>query len=143
LPLDPFQILAEHPDIILIRMPLPPYDMGRWYPSERVIVLDEGLTKAEERCTLLHELVHAIGDDDVLGDCWLGGKQEMRCHARVARLLIPIDRLIAESAQAADDYQLAEALHVDLETLWVRRETLSDLELEMLADARDDEWSVA
>lgn len=136
---DPYKLLSIHSDITLLRRCLPPGELGRWYPEQRVIVLSPTLTQAEERCTLMHELVHALQDDRGIDDTWLNDRQEKACHELVARALVPIERLIAEARQAADEYQLAEALDVDLDTLNHRLRTLSPFERRYLTDAHDME----
>lgn len=134
MPGDPYALLLVHSDITLLRRTLPAGEMGRWYPEQRVIVLSPDLTRAEERCTLFHELVHALGDDCGVEEPWLAGRQEKHCHEMVARALIPLERLIAESQLAADDFQLAEALDVDLNTLQIRAETLTASERAVVRD---------
>lgn len=125
---DPYKLLSIHDDITLLRRPLPGGDMGRWYPEQRVIVLDTNLTANEERCTLMHELIHALQDESGIEDAWFAGRQERACHELVARTLIPLRRLATEARAAADDHQLADALEVDHDTLLHRIRTLTPFE---------------
>lgn len=88
-----------------------------YYPDIDTIVLDERLTQAQKRCTLMHELVHRMLQDD--GDLpeQYDARQERRCRALTARFLIDIFDL-GEALQWSDDpHELAEHLVVDLDTL--------------------------
>ena len=60
----------------------------RW--SRRSILLDIRLSRAEERCTLTHELVHAERGPF---PCWLTAREEAAVNAEAARRLIPLDAL--------------------------------------------------
>ena len=67
---------------------MPVRGMCRW--NRRTILLDIRLSRAEERCTLTHELVHAE-----LGPFprWLTAREEAAVNAEAARRLIPLDAL--------------------------------------------------
>lgn len=127
--MDPFEVLKQHLDITLLRTDLPDGTKGYWWPEFRVVMLATGLTQAEERCTLAHELVHAFRGDFHIDDPWLAKRQEQDCELAVARYLIPLDRLATELASRPDDYRLAEALNVDLETLSIRLGHLTPAEI--------------
>lgn len=88
-----------------------------YYPEIDCIVLDERLTDAEKRCSLMHELVHRAMQDE--GDLpeHFDGKQEWRCRAATARELIDIFDL-GDAYQWSDDlHEIAEHLDVDIDTL--------------------------
>jgi Zn-dependent peptidase ImmA (M78 family) len=125
---DPFEILAEHNDLSLCRTRLPRGERGRWYPDLHVIVLDDRLTQAEARCTLMHELVHRMRGDVHVNDGRSHNRQEKACHMTVARLLIPFEALFTAMQWGRDPHELAEELFVDEETLRARVLGLSDRE---------------
>jgi Zn-dependent peptidase ImmA (M78 family) len=143
---DPFELLAQHPDISLGFTRLPRGERGRWYPDLHVILLDERLTQAERRCTLLHELVHRMRGDSHVEDQRELSRQERDCHLTVARLLIPLDRLKAAMQWGRDPQELADELWVDVETLQARVMGLSAEEAAFVraVEVEDEEmWGVA
>ena len=75
-------------------------DKGRWYPARRTISLRADLPARARRCTLAHELGHAVlGHDAGAGlPQWVVDKQE-----RAA------DRWAAETLISEDAYKSAEA----------------------------------
>lgn len=75
-------------------------DKGRWYPARRTISLRADLPARARRCTLAHELGHAVLGHDAGPDLprWVVEKQE-----RAA------DRWAAETLISEDDYKSAEA----------------------------------
>lgn len=125
---DPFALLLEHPDLSLCRTQLPRGERGRWYPDLHVIVIDERLTQAEQRCTLMHELVHRMRGDTHVNDDRMLSRQETACHLTVARLLIPFGALYTAMQWGRDPWELAEELNVDVETLESRVRGLDDRE---------------
>lgn len=139
---DPYAVLLEHPDITLVREDLPRGQRGRWYPQYRVIMVDRGLTAAEERVTVTHELIHALRADEHLPDAWFAGRQEQFCHSTVARLLIPLERLAAALQWGRDEQEYADELGVDVETINARIDGLTDTERaflqEQVGDALED-----
>lgn len=135
-PVDPYEMLAQHPDLTLLFTRLPEGERGRWYPDLHVIVIDDCLTQAERRCTLMHELVHRMrGDGGTLPDEVLHARQERTCHEMVARLLIPFPSLQAAMQWGRNPQELADELAVDVETLQARISGLSDLEASALVEA--------
>lgn len=143
---DPFELLAEHPDITLCFTRLPAGERGRWYPDLHTIVLDERLTQAERRCTLLHELVHRMRGDVHVEDDREHSRQERDCHLTVARLLIPLEQLKNAMQWGRDPQELADELWVDVETLQARVMGLSAQEAAYVRSAEVDDqemWGVA
>lgn len=65
-------------------------EKGRWYPARRTISLRVGLPARAERCTLAHELGHAVLEHDAGGHLprWLVEKQERAADRWAANLLI-------------------------------------------------------
>lgn len=144
--MDPYAILAEHNDLSLCITRLPAGERGRWYPDLHVIVIDEGLTQVERRCTLMHELVHRMRGDVHINDDRYLSRQEKSCHLTVARLLIPFSRLYAAMQWGRDPHELAAELWVDVETLHARILSLSESEttrLHAMLNARDATWDYA
>lgn len=74
-------------------------EKGRYY-HPRLISLRAGLGPVNRRCTLAHELAHAIHGDDPAATGWLRARQEARADQQAA------DWLIDPAA-----YAEAEALH--------------------------------
>ena len=95
---------------------------------ENIWILD-GLTVAERRCTLTHELIHLErGDTGHQSD-----KVERLVEREAARRLIPFDNLLeADWAQPLE--KIADDLWVDEATLEVRLATLSEPERSRLHD---------
>ena len=96
--------------------------------SENIWILD-GLTVAERRCTLTHELIHLErGDTGHQSD-----KVERLVEREAARRLIPLDNLLeVDWAQPLE--KIADDLWVDEATLEVRLATLSEPERSRLHD---------
>jgi Zn-dependent peptidase ImmA (M78 family) len=142
---DPFELLTQHPDLSLCFARLPRGERGRWYPALHCIVIDERLTQAQRRCTLMHELVHRMRGDTHTPDETAMSRQEKNCHQMVARMLIPFSSLQAAMQWGRHPQELADELWVDVETLNARILGLSEAEAACLAlDVEQDErWSVA
>ncbi|MCL0120659.1 ImmA/IrrE family metallo-endopeptidase [Corynebacterium pygosceleis] len=51
-------------------------ERGRWYDGPRIITIRRGLTYIEHRCTLAHEIGHAILDHITNAPAWIQRKQE-------------------------------------------------------------------
>jgi hypothetical protein len=135
---DPYVLLAEHPDISLGFTRLPDGERGRWYPDLHVILIDDRLTQAQRRCTLMHELVHRMRNDGHVLDPVLEARQEKACHETVARLLIPMHELRNAMQWGRDPQELADELWVDLDTLQARIKGLSAVEAAMLTEGLDE-----
>ena len=121
------------PGLIALRMAeltittcrLPDGVKAYYYPELDTIVLDDRLSEAEKRCTLMHELVHrAMEDDPDLPD-HLDAAQERRCRAVTAGHLIDIFDLGDAIQWSEHTDELAEHLVVDVETLNDRLASLS------------------
>jgi Zn-dependent peptidase ImmA (M78 family) len=137
-------MLLDHPDISLCITRLPEGERGRWYPRQHVIVLNESLTQAERRCTLMHELVHRMRGDTHVEDNVTASRQEKSCHDSAARLLISFAALRAAMQWGRDPQELADELWVDVETLEARVRGLSESESAVIAaQVSGGEWSVA
>lgn len=119
-----------------IEVRLAPLDvLGCYDPDTGIIWIGKGLTQAERRSTLAHELVHAErGDVACLSD-WHENKQERRVSEIAARSLIPLTRLVDALLWSMDESELADELWVDADTVKARLDTLTGGERAMI-DAR-------
>ena len=68
-------------------------EKGRWYPARRTISLRAGLPARAERCTLAHELGHAVLGHEAGAHLpqWLVEKQERAADRWAAETLISED----------------------------------------------------
>lgn len=95
---------------------------GWWDPDRRTIWVDPGLSQAERRSTIAHELVHAERGDEscaAVSD-WHEQKQERAVDQEAARRLITLEQLVDALLWTRDLGELAEELWVDVETLRTR-----------------------
>lgn len=142
--MDPYAILAEHPDLTLCFDRLPAGERGRFYTDLNAIVISDRLNQAERRCTLMHELVHRMRGDFHVSDDLAHHRQEKTCHQTAARTLIPFPTLLAAMQWDRDEDELCQELFVDRETLQARICGLTEHEALALRDrVGPDEWSVA
>lgn len=86
------------------------------------IVLHDGLTPVQARCTLCHELEHVRH-----GDRSCGGKGEARARRRTAlRLVSPVAYAAAEQVYDANTWLMAVELDVTVQVLDDYRQILHD-----------------
>lgn len=111
---------------------LGPNLLGEWDPNSRTIWLHRELTPPQRRCTLTHELVHALRDDEGCHDDVLDARQETVVRKITARLLISVDQLAEHIAWTVEHSELAEDLDVDLDTLYDRLRWLTPAEIEQV-----------
>mgnify|MGYP000933421466 FL=1 len=78
------------------------------------------LSRAEERCTLTHEIIHAERGPVPAHHA---AREERLVDAEAARRLIPLDALLEAVRWACCPAEAAEALGVDVPTLLTRVET--------------------
>lgn len=88
------------------------------FPS-RTITLDPRLLQVERRCTITHELVH-IERGPVPADPRLAAREESYVEQEAARRLITLEALADALAWCHDEYEAADELWVDVDTLRVR-----------------------
>lgn len=90
-----------------------------------LVVITEGMTQAERRCTVAHELIH-----HERGPCAPGEeeREEVIVHREAARRLIDIRKLGESLAWASDLEEAAEELWVDVATLKIRLSALHPAE---------------
>ena len=86
------------------------------------IVLHDGLTPVQARCTLCHELEHVR-----YGDRVCGGKGEARARRRTTlRLVSPVDYAAAEQVYDGCAWQIACELGVTMQVIGDYRQILHD-----------------
>lgn len=123
--ISPGEIALRIPALTITTCRLPDGVKAYYYPEIDTIVLDDRLSEAEKRCTLMHELVHRrMQDDGDLPD-HLDVVQEKRCREETARQLIDIFDLADALVWSNDPHEQAEHLFVDLETLADRKHYLN------------------
>jgi hypothetical protein len=119
---------------------LPTGLMGLWDQSARTLWLDSGLTPAERRSTLAHELVHAERGDVPCGDPVLDARQERRVEHEAARRLLPV-AVLADALRWSDrPSEVAALLDVDPSMLAARLESLSPREALVLDELLSGAW---
>lgn len=125
----PWAAVARLEDVLVTFTDLPE-SHGWWEPGERVIVLDRSLSQRQRRCVLAHELEHVLAGDEDVSDVslMLAMRQEARAATRAARRLITLDALVDGLLWSQDEHELAEELHVDVDTLRTRLATLTENE---------------
>ena len=142
--MNPYDLLDDIPHVTLVFDQLPDGERGRWYPDLELIVVDERLTQAERRSSLMHELTHRALGHVPTGDERLDARQERECEEEAARLLIPLSRLAEASLWGRSPVELADELWVDVDTLKTRVFTLTSHEkayINRRHEARD--WGAA
>ena len=112
---------------------LPDQYLGLYDAKTHTIWLNDRLTAAERRCTLMHELVHAERGDVGEPDEFLCNKRERHVHREAARRLIHIDALIAALRFSSAWQSVCEELEVDWFTFRARLTSLTRWEREQLA----------
>lgn len=109
----------RYPDVHIEWHPLLPAH-AMWAPAERVILVDESISRAERRCALAHELAHMDTGDLPTELCFFARRQETCADVLAARRLVSLDRLVAAARYAPDARELAEELDVTLNVLAIR-----------------------
>lgn len=122
---DPWGEVPAGWSVDLVVMPV--RGMCRW--SRKAILLDIKLSRAEERCTLTHEIVHAERGPFPR---WLTAREESIVDAKAARRLIPLDALGEALAWSLHPAVAAEELDVDPPTLEALLRDLAEAEVEAL-----------
>lgn len=100
-------------------------EMGHFDFACQRVVMTKGMTQAERRCTITHELIHAER-----GPCRPGGeaREELIVDREAARRLIDIRKLGETLAWADCHEDAAEELWVDVPTLRTRMAALHPAE---------------
>lgn len=103
---------------------------GLWLPEQRAVVVAEGISPVQERCTLAHEVEHILADDQ--GACGLDpvGTEaeraliEERADLRAARKLIAISDLGEVAQRELSLSETAAELDVTERLLTIRLDDL-------------------
>lgn len=131
---DPFEELASLPRIRLVWQQLDGR-LGEYRHVIREIALDPRMHRRQRRCTLAHELQHAMRGDVPCVSPVLERRQERIVERAAALRLIPLDALTEALRWARDRVELAETLDVDLAMLDARLASLGSHELEAVERA--------
>lgn len=122
---DPWGEVPAEWSVDLVAMPV--RGVCRW--NRRTILLDIRLSGVEERCTLMHEIVHAERGPFPR---WATAREEAAVNAEAARRLIPLDALGEALAWSLHPTVAAEELDVDPPTLEALLRDLAEVEVEAL-----------
>lgn len=114
---------------------LPDGALGETDWGTRTITLTKGLTQAERRSTLTHELEH-VARGPV--PTYRQAREERAVDEAAARRLITFDRLADALVWSIDENELAELLHVDVDTVVARLSTLTSGESSELMRRLDE-----
>lgn len=123
----------RHPDVHIERCDIAPV-RGAWVPSEKVILIDQGLDAVGRRATLAHELCHIDLAHEPTGG-WFGRRMERDADDLSAQRLLPDVSAIAEAISLfpLQPGMVARELDVPLRTLRRRLAGLTDAEREAIA----------
>lgn len=139
---DPYAELRARPDWTLAFVDMP--DAGRWYDRLQTMLVRKGMTQVERRCTVAHEVEHALAGDQDPIDYATGARREETRHRAAARKLITFpDLLRAVLLHRHDVAACADELHVDEDTLTTRIRALHPAERHALRRALEDQGEVA
>ncbi|MFT8704689.1 ImmA/IrrE family metallo-endopeptidase [Bifidobacterium aquikefiricola] len=108
---------TEHLGVSVVNTLLPGDLTGIYDEATKLILIDQRLISAQQRCTLAHELVHWEHADETCSGT-LGSKIER--HARVEtalRLIRPREYAIAENEYDGDAYAIACELDVTVQVI--------------------------
>lgn len=135
----PWRLLRDHHDDVEVscRYRLPDRVMG--LQVGRRIWLARGLTQAERRCTLSHELVHRERGP-VPADPAAAEREERIVDEISSRRLITLPALTNGLRWTRHPRELAEHLWVDEPTLQTRMATLDPVEVAQLEYHLEDQW---
>jgi Zn-dependent peptidase ImmA (M78 family) len=109
----------RYPDIHIEWHPIAP-TRAAWIPSERIILVDESISRAERRCALAHELAHIDTGDMATNQCWYDARQETAADRLAARRLVDPHDLAAVARWCIDPREIAAELEVTLDVLALR-----------------------
>src|SRR4051812_31466889 len=110
---NPWRALADLAHIRLHFTDLPRGILGTFNHDTDVIHLTHGMSQAQRRSVLAHELVH---HDRGPVPAWLTCREEQAVSREAARRLIPFDSLVQAMVWAENEHELADELWVDVPT---------------------------
>lgn len=102
---------------------------GRCRHSTQEVFIRHGLTQAQRRAVLLHELTHLERGPAPRGGVRL---DEQQTRETAARWLVPLENLADGLVYCSNDRELAQYLWVDLGTVRSRLSSLTDHEDSLL-----------
>lgn len=109
---------AHELGLSVIEGPLPPRTHGLYVHAERQVILRPGLSERAARCTLAHEIQHAIAGDEPTWSMHLHRKAEVLASRRAAWMLIdPYEYAQAEREHDGHPAPMAHALNVTVKVL--------------------------
>jgi hypothetical protein len=112
--------LRSLPDVDVVFESMPRGLWGYYDVEHNRIHLDRHLSQCERRSTLAHEMVHLERGDSAGLSPWHDRKQERAVDIEAARRLIRIAPLADALAWAADEWEVADVLWVDVATVRTR-----------------------
>lgn len=103
---------------------------ARWFPRPRIIAMHADLRGKRWRCSIVHELAHAILEHPAAcGNDFFDQRVEAEADALAARILMPsLDAIADELALTCHHGHAADHLGVILDLLEVRLANLNDFE---------------
>lgn len=111
-----------------------PKDLLGYYDAERhVVVVAHGLTAAQRRAVIAHELEHARHGDRPCLDPILHARRERATERASSRRLITLDALVDALLWCRDEQEMAWHLHVDTIAVRARLDGLTDEEKDQIA----------
>lgn len=119
-------------DVVHARLPVDVKGVCDFHAKR--ITLDVDLLEIEARCTLAHELLHAMRGP-VPANPVLAAREERQVEQQAARRLIPLGALIEALKWSRRHSEVAEALGVDEGMLGARVDGLEACELQAVEEA--------
>lgn len=121
----PWRWIGRHlPEWTVLFVPLPAGEWGTSDAATRTIEIDRTLLQVQRRCTLEHEVQHAVRGDVGPQSAW----RERQVSEAAARQLVPLNELVEAAIWAVDITELADECWVDVDTMQCRLDTLTDEE---------------
>lgn len=99
---------------------------ARYDASRRRICIQPGMSHADTRATLAHELVHTDLGDERRRILWWDIQQEETARTLAARMLIDVRDLAVMLAVSITEREAAQRLDVDVSTLRRRVQSLTE-----------------
>lgn len=85
---DRWRSAATQLGLSIQEQPLIPGRWGEYHHHDRLILIRPGLTVVEERCTLAHEVAHAVHQDVLTGSRWHDKRLERRADVCAAAWIL-------------------------------------------------------
>ena len=102
----------------IIEGDLPPCVNGEYRHRDRTVILRRGLSQRAARCTLAHEIQHALAGDEPTCSTTMQRKAELLASRRAAWMLIdPYEYAQAEHERDGHQASMAHDLNVTVKVL--------------------------